>query len=169
MNISHAATGLAAAVVLTTIGASTSAHATGVCKTLTGHLVANQTTTNCTSPTGICFTGTVSGDRTLNGSSSWIELDQAPSAGMPANEPGTTLSYSGTLTLTTSGGTLTERNVGVIAAAIGGSGLNFTEIERTVSGTGSFATATGSFFLSGSLTNNATTFDGHFSGQLCGL
>jgi hypothetical protein len=89
---------------------------------------------------------------------------------MPATEPSANVSYSGTLTITTSGGSVTMRNLGVIAAAIGNtSGFNFTEIERTVSGTGSFATATGSVFLSGSLLNNETRFDGFFSGQLCGL
>jgi hypothetical protein len=157
---------LFATTVIATVAASTRAGAGTSCQSVRGHYVASQTTSGCLSPTGICFTGTVKNDDNnslLNGSTSFIELDQAPSAGMPLTEPGTTVSYSGTLTVTTKQGTLTLRDLGVIADA------HFTEIERPVGGTGTFTGATGDFFVSGMMNSNLTMFDGQFSGQLCGL
>lgn len=168
MKISHIAAVVSVGTAIAAVSASSSAQiaaAHSKCATLTGHYVASQTTTNCLSPTGICFTGTVTGDKVLGGSSSWVELDQAPSAGMPLTEPGTTVSFSGTLTLTTSSGTLTVRDLGVID----GARAVFAEVERTVGGSGSFANATGNFFLAGTMNSTLTTFDGTFSGQLCGL
>jgi hypothetical protein len=46
---------------------------------------------------------------------------------------------------------------------------DFTELERPVSGTGRFANATNVFFISGSLLNNGTEFDGEISGELCNI
>ena len=167
MRMSHLAIIVSVGTALAVVAASSRAQSAppSRCKTLTGHYVANQTTTNCTSPTGICFVGTITGDKVLGGSSSFIELDQAPSAGMPLTEPGTTVSYSGTLTITTNGGTLTVRDLGVID----GARTVFAEIERTVGGSGSFANASGNFFLAGTMNSTLTSFDGTFSGQLCGL
>jgi hypothetical protein len=131
-----------------------------------GHYQASFTTTNCTAPSGLCATGTITNGGILDSSSLFVELDQAPSAGMPATEPGTTVSYSGTLTITTPhNGTLQVKDLGVVA----GVQANFTELERPVSGTGSFANASHVFFISGSMPNNGTQFDGAIYGELCGI
>jgi hypothetical protein len=167
MKISHIATAVSVTATIAAIAASSSAQAAkpNGCKTLTGHLVASQTTSGCTSPTGICFSGTVTGDKLLAGTTQFIELDQAPSAGMPLTEPGTTVSFSGTLTFTTSCGTLMVRDLGVID----GARTSYTELERPVGGTGPFVNASGVFFITGTLNTNLTTMDGTISGQLCGL
>ena len=165
MKISHIAAVVCAAATIATVAASTRAHAAGSCRTVAGTYVANQYTTGCTSPTGICFSGTVSGGE-LAGTTNFIELDQAPSAGMPLTEPGTTVSYSGTLTFTTpANGTLTVRDLGVID----GARTSYTELERPVGGTGQFANGTGTFFISGTMNAALTQFDGKLTGQICGL
>jgi hypothetical protein len=157
-----------AASMLSLTGASTvesSVHAEDedACTPLHGTYDLTFTTTNCTSPTGLCATGTVTGAGLLNGTASWIELDQAPSAGMPATEPGTVVSYSGTVTFTAKGGTLTVRDLGVVA----GNQSVFTELERPVGGTGIFASTSSVFYISGQLLNGETEFLGHLSGSLC--
>jgi hypothetical protein len=142
-----------------------SAEAQGLCVPVFGHYQAAFTTTNCTAPSGLCATGTITNGGILDSTSLFVELDQAASAGMPLTEPGTTVSYSGTLTVTTPHGALTLRDLGVVA----GAQANFTELERPTSGTGAFANASNVFFISGTMPNNATQFDGMIYGQLCGI
>jgi hypothetical protein len=84
---------------------------------------------------------------------------------MPAVEPSANLSYSGQLTINARRGVLTTHDLGVID----GVNSKFTELERPASGTGIFASASNVFFISGSLVNNGTGFDGEISGQLCNL
>lgn len=169
MQISHVAVAVSAMTALATVaastGAQTAARPSGSCKAVSGHYVATQTTAGCQSTTGICFTGTVTGDKVLAGATSWTELDQAPSAGMPLTEPGTTVSYSGSLMFTTSSGTLVSRDLGVID----GARQAFTEMERPVGGTGSLVNASGIFFISGRMNSTLTAFDGSITGQLCGV
>jgi hypothetical protein len=133
------------------------------CKRAKGTYSAVFTTTNCTAPSGLCSVGTITDGGPLNGTTSFFELDQAPSAGMPLTEPGTTVSYSGQLTITTKKGTLTIHDLGVT----GGPTSSFTEIEEPLSGTGIFAGTTNNFFISGVLTNDGTTFNGTVSGEIC--
>jgi hypothetical protein len=156
--------------ILVVAGASTSnARANGSgCVPVFGHYVANVTTTGCTSPIGLCATGNVTlGVGNLNlATTVFTALDLSPFAGMPASEPAANASYSGSITFTAANGdTLTVRDLGVVDSIHS----NFTELERPVSGTGVFANASGDFFISGNLTNNENTFDGHLYGQLCGL
>jgi hypothetical protein len=136
------------------------------CRPVFGHYQAQFTTTNCTAPSGLCATGTITEGGILDSSSLFIELDQAPSAGMPLTEPSATVSYSGTLTITTPhDGTLNVRDLGVVA----GANNAFTELERPVSGTGRFEHASNVFFISGSTTGGGTGFDGRIHGELCGV
>lgn len=166
MKISHIATAVCALTTLAIVSASAGAGATTKCQAVSGTYTATQTTAGCTSPTGICFTGTISGGtKFLDGSTEWIELDQAPSAGMPLTEPGTTISYSGTLTITSGANQLTLRNLGVLD----GARYVFTEIERPVGGTGIFVSASNPFFISGTMNTALTQFNGQISGSLCGV
>jgi hypothetical protein len=156
-----------AAGVVGAIATTRTVQAHDGCRRVHGHYVANFTTVNCTAPSGLCATGSITGGGILDSSALFVELDQAAAAGMPASEPGTSASYSGNLTVTTHHGTLQLRDLGVVAGPIGGA--SFTELERPVGGTGVFAHASHTFFISGVLPNNSTGFDGLISGELCGL
>jgi hypothetical protein len=136
------------------------------CHRVHGRYHADVTTAGCTSPVGLCATGTITHGGFLDSSSIFVALDIAPFAGMPATEPAGNVSYSGTITINAHGGMLQVRDLGVVDSIHGG---NFTEIERPASGTGIFTNASHDFFISGSLTNNQNTFDGEISGELCGL
>jgi hypothetical protein len=140
-------------------------HAEDGCLPVRGLYHADVTTTGCTSPIGLCASGTITRGLFLDSASVFVALDVAPSAGIPSEEPAANASYSGTLTIDALGGTLQLRDLGVIDSIHG----NFSEIERPTTGTGLFANATHDFFISGSLSNNQTTFDGEITGELCGL
>ena len=119
---------------------------------------------NCASPVGLCTAGTISDAGILDGTTTFVALGVAPSAGMPSNEPKENLSYSGQLTITASNGTLVTRDLGVLDVKH----FAFTEIERPDSGTGIFANpGTSVFFISGSIVDNGTGFQGDLSGTVC--
>lgn len=163
----YAAVVLAAGVV-GSVSMTRSVHAEDGCRPVHGHYVATFTTVNCTAPSGLCATGTITEGGILDSSSLFVELDQAPSAGMPASEPSTSVSYSGTLTINTPhDGMLQVRDLGVVAGPI--SAASFTELERPISGTGRFVNASHTFFISGVLSSNSTGFDGRIEGELCGV
>jgi len=159
-----------AAVVLAvgvagSVGLARNVQAHDGCHRARGHYTASQTTSGCASPTGICFSGEITHGGILDSTSMFIELDQAPSAGMPLTEPGTTISYSGTVTLTTSEGSVTMRDLGVID----GARLAFTEMERPVGGTGAFTNASHTFYINGVMNSSLTAFDGEVEGEICGF
>jgi hypothetical protein len=79
-----------------------------------------------------------------------------------AVEP-TTLGYTGTLTITTDQGTLTISDVGVLDLANNA----FAEIDRVTGGTGRFAGATGTLFVSGPFDPVAGSFEGAITGEVC--
>ena len=133
------------------------------CHWVHGRIQSSFTTTNCTSPIGLCTEGMITGAGPLDSATTFLALDAAPSAGMPALEPAANLSYSGALIITTPRGTLVTHDLGVLDAAT----ASFTEIERPASGTGVFANVTTVFFISGALVNNGTGFDGELYGELC--
>lgn len=154
-----------AAGVVGAVATSRSAVAHDGCRRVHGHYQATITTQGCTSPIGLCATGTISRGGILDSSSLFLALDAAPSSGMPATEAPGNLSYSGVLTIDTHHGSLSVRDLGVIDAAHS----NFTELERPISGTGMFVNATHDFFISGATVNNGGGFDGEIYGELCGL
>jgi hypothetical protein len=149
-----------------TIGAASytsSVHADSKCKPVHGRIQSTFTTTNCTSPIGLCTVGQITGAGPLDSATTFLALDAAPSAGLPAVEPSANLSYSGVLTINAKHGTLVVDDLGVLD----GVHAAFTELERPASGTGIFANSTSVFFISGQLVNNGTGFDGELSGDLC--
>jgi hypothetical protein len=123
-------------------------------------LQSTATTDGCTSPVGLCTAGTFKGDHLLRGTTSFVADGLAPAAGMPAVEAGTTLSYSGLLTITTHRGTLTTRDTGIFDTAAG----LFASRDIVVGGTGIFAGATGHIFFHGTGT---TSFDSAAAGEIC--
>jgi len=145
------------------VGFATSTYADDSCHWVHGRIQSSFTTTNCTSPIGLCTTGMITGAGPLDSATTFLALDAAPSAGLPAAVPATNLSYSGVLTIGTSRGTLVTHDLGVLDAAT----ASFTEIERPASGTGIFANVSSVFFISGAVVNNGTGFDGELYGELC--
>ena len=145
-------------------GAAFKVRADERCRPVRGTIRSLFTTENCTSPIGLCTTGTITGGGPLDGATSFVALDVAPSAGMPAVEPAANLSYSGQLTIVAGRGTLVTNDLGVLDAAH----LAFTEMERPSSGTGVFANPGNSvFFISGSNVDNGQGFQGDLSGITC--
>ena len=74
------------------------------CAAVHGTITSVSITQNCTSPIGICTVGTITGAGLLNGNTTFVAADAAPSAGMPNTEPSINLSYSGQLTIVTANG-----------------------------------------------------------------
>ena len=133
------------------------------CPPVHGTINSALTTQNCTSPVGLCTVGTITGAGQLDGSTTFVALAVAPSAGL-SNEPSANLSYSGQLTIVTNNGTLVVNDLGVLDAAHAA----FTEMERPASGTGRFENPGNAvFFISGSIVDNGEGFQGNLSGSLC--
>ena len=104
-----------ATLILIAVGALTrNVHADVSCMPVHGTITSVRTTQNCTSPIGICTVGTIAGAGLLEGTTTFVALDAAPSAGMSTLEPSTNLSYSGQLTIVTRNGTLVTRDLGVL-------------------------------------------------------
>lgn len=121
------------------------------------------TTQNCTSPVGLCTVGAITEAGELNGSTTFVALAVAPSAGL-SNEPSANLSYSGQLTIVTDHGTLVTNDLGVLDATH----TAFTEMERPASGTGRFENPGNSvFFISGAIVDAGQGFRGRLSGAVC--
>ena len=77
-----------AILILASIGAVTRAvRADASCTPVHGTITSVRTTENCTSPVGVCTVGTITGAGRLDGATTFIALDAAPSAGMPPQEP----------------------------------------------------------------------------------
>jgi hypothetical protein len=160
---------LAIAAVLTVVGTvgaasyTSNVRADDGCIRVHGRIQSTFTTTNCTSPVGLCTEGKITGAGPLDSATTFLALDVDPSAGLPAVEPSANLSYSGVLTINARLGTLVTHDLGVLDAAT----TSFTELERPASGTGLFKHANNVFFISGAIVNNGTGFDGDLSGELC--
>ena len=154
-----------ATLILIAVGAVTrKVRADVSCAPVHGTIQSVFTTYNCTSPIGLCTVGSITGAGPLDGTTTFLALNAAPSAGMPGTEPSSNLSYSGQLTIVTTNGTLVTRDLGVVDAVHAA----FTEVERPTSGTGVFANpGTNDFFISGAVVDNGQGFQGNLSGVVC--
>jgi len=101
--------------------------------------------------------GTITRGGILNGTTS----DIFTSGFTPTPDP-STFSFTAMLTITTDMGTLTTSDVGIFDVVSG----VFSEIARVTSGTGTFAGATGTLFISGS-TTDGIHFQDRIIGQIC--
>ena len=136
------------------------------CKAVHAEIVAVQFAENCRSPVGLCTAGTIEGNLGLNGMTQFIgdsigaDLATAPDA--PS-----TVAFSGLVHITTAkDGTLTLRDTGVFNTATGTStGGFFASFDRIESGTGRYAGATGSIFISGKTVKGRLV--AQISGELC--
>jgi hypothetical protein len=141
-----------------------------VCFPIRATISTTFTAEGCTSPVGLCTNGVVrssfgpfSGTSHFEASGLGGEPMGEQSIVSPPAEPATTWSYSGVLTLETRVGTVTFRDIGVLDTAQG----TFTELNRPVSGTGTFDGVTGNVFIAGYVKDDASGFDGQITGELC--
>ena len=133
------------------------------CRKVHGHITTQVTTENCSSPVLLCTVGTISGGGMLNGASAFTTLGLAPGAGLSPLVPGTTLSYTGNLMISTRRGDLSLTDIGILEQTT----LRFTELDQVVGGTGEFAGQTGRWFIAGFVTGGGTGFDGDIEGDIC--
>lgn len=154
-----------ATLILTAIGAvSRKVRADASCEPVHGTIMSVRTNQNCASPIGICTVGTITGAGLLDGNTTFVAADVAPSAGMPSTEPSINLSYSGQLTIVTANGTLVTHDLGVVDTVHAA----FTEVERPAPGTGVFShPGSNDFFISGSVVDKGQGFQGNLSGVVC--
>jgi hypothetical protein len=138
-------------------------HAKDRCRRVRGTTTSLFVTENCSSPVGLCTSGTITGGGPLDGAFVFFAFDAAPSAGMPSVEPAANISFSGQVTFTSKRGTLVTHDLGVLDAVNG----FFTEVERPASGTGAFANPSHDFFISGAVNAAGNGFDSEISGTLC--
>jgi hypothetical protein len=142
---------LIALAVLTLAGS----HATSAeqpekkCKKVEAQIIATPLVAGCTSPFGLCTTGTIDGNEGLKGATSFVADGITPS---PATAPdgAKTIAYSGLIQITTEHGSINVRDTGMFDTATGTptSGL-FVSFDRIEGGTGRFAGATGTLLIGG--------------------
>jgi hypothetical protein len=133
------------------------------CNRIKARLATVRVTENCSSPVNFCATGVITRDALIRGTTDAVVFGLAPSVGLPGIEPGTTLSYAGERTVTTSHGTLTLRFTGVFDTARG----EASELERVTGGTDGFEGATGTLWLTATSNAELTAFEGQVTGQIC--
>jgi hypothetical protein len=103
-------------------------------------------------------TGTITRGGILNGTTADVI---APLSILPSAVP-TTITFSETLTITTDKGTLTTNDQSIFDTAAG----VFSAIAKVTGGTGIFAGATGTLFISGTAVS-ATEFEDRIIGEIC--
>lgn len=129
----------------------------GECKAVHGTLVETRSTTGCTAPATACYLGEVQGNHGMRGTT-YFSSDSAR-AGPPTSP--SFISYSGVFEYLLTGGTLTMRETGVVGRGA------VTAYQEITGGTGDFAGATGSFFVSGFILPGGTTISTQVEGHLC--
>jgi hypothetical protein len=75
-----------------------------------------------------------------------------------------TVSYTGTLTITEKAGTLVTRSIGVAELIPNGIGVQF---DHVIAGTGKFRGATGVLYFDYTVSADGTSFTNAVSGKLC--
>jgi hypothetical protein len=135
------------------------------CKQFEAEIIATPSTAGCTSPLGQCNSGTIDGNRRLQGTTHFTTESVALGPATAPN-PAATVSYSGTLVIITAQGTLTAKDTGVLDASVGTptSGL-FSSFDVITGGTGRFAGASGAFQIHGQTVNGK--FVSALEGKIC--
>ena len=118
---------------------------------------------NCESPVGLCTSGAVSGGGIVNGVFRGVALGFAASAGLPNLVPASTLSFMADHTIETPRGTLSMRGTGVFDTARG----EYSEVDPITGGTGIFAGASGTIWLTGTSPDGGASFAGPLFGRVC--
>ena len=124
------------------------------CKQVDAPIITQLYTVGCTSPVGFCTRGTV-GAGPLEGTTQFQVVTLGPG---PTPE---TMIYTGILTITTRGGSVTIHDRGILNTATG----QFFELDPIVAGTGKFREVTGLLTSQGLFTG--TGFIGTLTGAVC--
>ena len=132
------------------------------CQTIHGTQQAVVVQGSCKSPVGLCTEGTLAGTGIIDGTTSLVTQKIASSAGLGTDEPPTTVSYTGMLTITAPQGVLSLHETGLFDTGFPG-GI-FVSRDVIVSGTGTSTGMTGYLIFEGSGT---THFDNTISGEIC--
>ena len=109
---------------------------------------------DCASPVGVCTTGSIASGK-LAGTTHYTALTITPG---PSPD---LLFYTGELVVTTSAGTLTLRDFGLLNPVT----ARFYEVQQIVSGTGAYAGLRGTLTSQG--VSTPTGFQGTLSGPVC--
>ncbi len=123
---------------------------------LTNILTAYTMGPDCASPVGVCTAGTIASG-TLAGTTHYTVLTVTPG---PSPD---LLFYTGELVITTSAGTLTLRDFGLLNSV----SAHYYEVQQVVSGTGGYAGMRGTLTSQGISTPSG--FQGTLSGPICNL
>lgn len=118
----------------------------GPCKQVHAQIVSDPILGCAESLIGLCTSGRITGNHGLRGTTFFIG-DSANEPPATAPNPPATLSYSGTLEITTPKGTLTLRDTGIFDQAAGL--FSSFDVVETVASTGQFAGVTGKLFIGG--------------------
>lgn len=137
----------------------------GDCKPIRAEIVSAATTAGCTSPIGLCTTGTIDGNHGLEGSTYLTTDSFAPGPDTAPNRA-TMFSYSGLLQISTRHGTLTTRDTGIFDPLPTGSG-SFSSFDIVTGGTGKYAGFTGLLYVAGKTLPGTGQFVSTVSGTLC--
>lgn len=156
--------GLSSLNLLLMLAFSATALAEGpqLCKQINAKLMTaavDPTVAWCTSPIDFCAEGSVTGDGLIQGATRALVLGLYP---FPDFEPQTTLSFVGDRLIQTKHGDLHLRFTGVYDTVR----EEFSELSRVTAGTGNFAAASGTLYLTGYSVNGAEFF-GDATGVIC--
>lgn len=139
------------------------------CWDVKGSLQASFTAEGCTSVLDMCTQGTLSTSGFLQGATYYTAdgagggLVGEPSIVWPAVEAASTWAYAGELVVTSSLGTVTFHDVGLLDTANGG----VTEIDRAVDGSGLYQGVSGTLFMFGFTYPDGSGFEVDVEGRLC--
>jgi hypothetical protein len=122
--------------------------AAGPCKQVHAQIVSDPILGCAESPIGLCTSGRIAGNHGLRGTT-FFAGDSAGESTATAPNPAATLSYSGTLEITTAKGTLALRDTGIFDQFTGL--FSSFDVVETVNSTGRFAGVTGKLFIGGEI------------------
>ncbi len=121
------------------------------CRDVTGTVTTEQTTTDCASPTGICFRGELTSNGWLRGDTFFVVTSAAPS-------PDGELVYAGVLTVTLPGGAVvTYDTTGAVDPLTGA----FVEEDTARDGSSALR-------ITGTTNGTLSAFRGAVTGVVCG-
>lgn len=153
-------------VLLLSAGSCISAAATAKeCKQIHAEIVSSSTTAGCTSPIGLCTSGTIDGNFGLDGTTYLTTDSFAPGPNTAPKAPNV-FSYSGVLQIAARHGTLTARDTGIFDPLPIGTGV-FSSFDIITGGTGRYAGASGILFIMGRTVVNTGQFVSTVTGTVC--
>jgi hypothetical protein len=143
-------------LTLTFLGMTGEASARYRCHKVSARFVDSITSENCSSPVGLCTSGTITDDDLIEGT-----VTNVVSSITPVGSNGL-LSLTTTQTITTETGTIVSRGTGILDPATG----RVSFLEQWPQGTGRYVGVTGALYVNGSPESEITTV-GEVYGVLC--